>query len=176
MNATDARHQPLDVVKERLNDPDVAASILTLLDSAELLSVLTTGLSEFLARGDTIIDSVAGSVRELQGATPDAATATRFRETAGELRSLAGHLTDATPSINKLLASGMLSPQMIDLLTMVSESAVEGATQAAAHDTTVRGVRGTLKALKDPDVQRGMGLLVEIAKSLGRRMGDETSR
>lgn len=172
MNETDARHQPLDVVKDRLNDPDVAASVLRLLDSAELLSVLTTGLSEFLARGDTIIDSVAGSVRELQGVAPDTTSATRAREKASELRSLAGHLTDAMPSIDRLLVSGMLDPRMIDLLTLISDSAVEGAAHAADNSTTVRGVRGTLKALRDPDVQRGMGLLVEIAKSLGRRLGD----
>ncbi|MHB1890729.1 MAG: DUF1641 domain-containing protein, partial [Acidimicrobiales bacterium] len=30
---------------------------------------------------------------------------------------------------------------------------------------------GALRALKDPDVSRGLGVLLEIAKSLGQRIG-----
>ena len=57
--------EPVDAVVERLNDPTVAASVVTLLDNAELLSTLVLGLSGLIERGDTIADSLAAGVAEL---------------------------------------------------------------------------------------------------------------
>jgi len=61
--------QPIDAVAERLNDPAVAASLVTLLDNAELLSTLVLGLSGFVERGDMIMDAVADGVNEMKAAS-----------------------------------------------------------------------------------------------------------
>ena len=54
---------------------------------------------------------------------------------------------------------------------MVAESANEGVERARRDQTEVGGVFSAVKALRDPDVARGLGTVIEIARSLGRRMG-----
>ena len=177
-------HQPVDAVTDRLNDPTVAASLVSLLDNVEMLSTLVSGLNEFFERGDTIIDSVASGVREFKDARAAGGAnfdLTKFTKDAKELMATLNEalpvlrealpvLSDALPTVKKLLSSGMVNDEVIGLLSMVSTSAVEGARAAHTNDTTVKGVFGTMKALKDPDVQHGMGLLIEIAKALGKHV------
>jgi uncharacterized protein YjgD (DUF1641 family) len=65
----------------------------------------------------------------------------------------------------------MTKPETIALLSMLSDAATEGAEAARRNHTEIKGALGALRALKDDDVQRGLGLFVEIARALGRRMG-----
>ncbi len=175
MSTNSMVHQPVDAVTDRLNDPTVAASLVLLLDNAEMLATLVSGLNGFLERGDTIIDSVASSVREIKDARTASGSDFDLGKTVADLKSAAATLNEALPSINQLVRSGMLNADTIDLLGLVSESAVAGRRAAQANDTTVKGVRGAMKALKDPDVQRGAGLLIEIARALGKRVDDASS-
>jgi hypothetical protein len=160
--------RPADVVLERLDDPGVAASLLTILDHVDLLATLAASLSELLQRGDTIIDSVTSGVGELAAAAkarPDLQL-----PTPAELTELARELSAATPTLTRVLSSHMVNDQTIDLLSLVAESAAEGAERARVDRASMTGLRGVLKVVKDPDVGRGLGLLVEIAKALGRRL------
>jgi hypothetical protein len=166
---TEDRHEPVDAVMERLNDPAVAASLVTLLDNAELLSTLVLGLSGLIERGDVIMDSVAESVAELKaagGSFGDSSALATLKEGAIAARQLAA----SAPLVEQVLGSSMARPETIELLSEVSAAATDGAARARANDTRVVGVRGALHALKDPDVQRGLGLVVEISRSLGRGM------
>ena len=61
----------------------------------------------------------------------------------------------------------MTQPATIELLSMLSEAAVEGAETARRNHTEVKGAFGALKAMKEPEVQRGLGLLIEISRALG---------
>lgn len=162
-------HQPIDAIAERLNDPAVAASLVTLLDNAELLSTLVLGLSGFIERGDIIMDAVADGVNEFKAT--GASVAPEGMPSVSELSALAGQLAGAAPVLTQLLESSVVKPETLSLLNDVSEAATEGAENARRNDTSVSGVRGTMKVLKDPEVAKGLGLLVEIARSLGRRMG-----
>ncbi len=160
-------HQPIDAVSERLNDPAVAASLVTLLDTAELLSTLVIGLAGLLERGDMIMDAVAEGVHDFKaaGVRPEGAP------TLAELGEIAGQLSAAAPALARVNDSAMVEPATIDLLGMFSEAATEGAENARANKTEVTGVISAAKTLRDPEVQRGLGLVIEIARSLGRRMG-----
>lgn len=170
-------HQPVDAITERLNDPAVAASLVTILDHIDLLSIVVTGLNEFFERGDTIIDSIASGVAEVRDA--QAATGSTFdlkgaidqaKAGAALLQDALPTLKAALPSLTKLVQSGLIDDQLVDVLGLVGKSAVDGTRNAKANATAVTGIRGTLKALKDPEVARGMGLLVEIARSLGKNL------
>ncbi|MHB1552846.1 MAG: DUF1641 domain-containing protein [Acidimicrobiales bacterium] len=160
--------RPADVVLERLNDPGVAASLLTILDHVDLLATLATSLSELLQRGDTIIESVTSGVGELAAAAkarPDLQL-----PSPAELSELARELSAATPTLTKVLSSHMVNEQTISVLSLVAESAVEGAERVRADRASITGLRGVLKAVRDPDVGRGLGFVVEIVKALGRRL------
>lgn len=162
-------HQPIDAVAERLNDPAVAASLVTVLDNAELLSTLVLGLSGLMERGDMIMDAVAEGVNDFKAAggasKPDGAPS------LAELGQMAGQLSTAAPALTRVTESAMVAPETIDLLAMLSEAATEGAANARANNTEVTGVFSAAKTLKDPEVQKGLGFIIEIARSLGRRMG-----
>ena len=165
-------HEPVDAVVDRLNDPAVAASIITLLDNAELLSVLVTGLDGLFRRGDTIADSMAdglNEMRDLEGA-PDASAVGELIGNLGQLTRLTASLAEAQPFIDGILESEMLRPEVVQLLSTAADAAGEGANRAEENKTVVKGAFGALKALKDPDVQRGMGFLVEISRALGRSL------
>ncbi len=164
-----ASSAPVDAVTERLNDPAVAASLVTLRDNAELLSTLVHGLSSLIERSDTIMESVAGGVQEFKAS--GAAIRPEGTPSLAELGSVAGELSAAAPALTNVLQSPMVQPETIELLGMVAEAATEGADRARTNRTEVAGAFAALRALKDPEVARGLGLVIEIARSLGRRMG-----
>jgi Protein of unknown function (DUF1641) len=170
MNDSTVTHQPLDAVTERLNDPAVAASVVTLLNHAELLSTLVTGLSGFFERGDVIMNSLAAEVAEMRKAQRANPSSFDLNGAVATAKTLAGNVNDAMPTLNRLLASGMLNEKVLDVLSMVGDAAVEGAANARRNKTSVHGVMGVAKSLRDPDVQKGLGLLIEVARSLGTRL------
>ncbi|HWL45672.1 MAG TPA: DUF1641 domain-containing protein [Ilumatobacter sp.] len=165
---------PVDAVVERLNDPAVAASLVTLLDNAELLSTLVLGLSGLLSRGDSIMDMVAESVGDLKAARAN--TELPSLPSVSELTTLVGQVSAATPTLQALLASPAAQPATIEFLGRLSAAATTGAERARANNThgpaSLMGIR---KVLKDDDIQVGLGLLLEIAKALGQQLKAEPS-
>ncbi len=173
MSSTEAisstRSNPsLDAVIERLGDPAVAASLVTLLDNAELLSTLVLGLSGFISRGEQIMEAVADGVNELKAS--GAVSRPAGMPSLADLGTLAGQLTATAPVLEHVLGSAMVKGETIDVLSLLSEAATEGAAKARTADTRVTGIRGAVKLLHDPEIQKGLGVLVEIAKALGRRV------
>lgn len=169
MCATDSQshiHEPVDAVLERLNDPGVAASMVTLLDHAELLSTLVLGLGAFMERGDLIVDAIAESVNDAKAAASEGSSSL---PPLAEMTKLAKQGQEALPLLSMVLDSPMARPATIDLLGTMTEAAVDGAARAQQEGTKIKGARGTLKALKDPDVQHGLGVMIEIAKSIGQK-------
>ena len=55
---------------------------------------------------------------------------------------------------------------------MLSSAVAVGAERARADGTSVLGLRAALRLLKDPEVGRGLGLVAEIARALGRRIDE----
>lgn len=162
-----AMSQPIDALTERLNDPAVAASLVTLLDNAELLSTLVLGLSGMMERGDMIMDAVAEGVSDFKASGGAGATGL---PSPSELATVAGQLAASGPALTAVLDSAMVRPDTIALLSDVSEAATEGVATAKANGTEIGGVRDLFKTMRDPEVQRGLGMLVEIAKAFGRRL------
>lgn len=155
---------PTDQLRARLDDPQVAAALNTVLDHADLLALVAVSASGFLERSDTIMDSVAGGLADLRGAGAGAAF---LAEPTRRLAEEAPKIADAATA---LLDSGMLSKDVVDLLGRLAGALLVGAEAAKANGTTVQGVLPTLRALRDPDVARGLGFLVEVARALGKAL------
>lgn len=174
MTDTQTSSEPIDVVAQRLNDPAVAASVVTILDHADLLSTLVLGLSGFIERSDTVMDSVAQAVQEFKASDPgvssDLPSLSDLRHMAAQLAEVMPMLSEVTPLLTQLVESPIARPETIGLLGDLSAAATEGAARARSNDTAVTGVFNAARSLKDPEVQRGMGVLLEIAKSIGQRM------
>ncbi len=158
----------IDAVLDRLGDPGVAASLVTLLDNAELLSTLVLGLSGFISRGEQIIEAVAEGVHDLKAT--GAAARPPGMPSMSELGQAAAQLTAAGPVLEHVLASSMVKGETIDALSLLGDAATEGMARAQASATRITGLRGAVRLLKDPEIQRGLGVLVEISRALGRRV------
>jgi len=159
--------QPVDAIIERLNDPGVAASMVTLLDNAELFSTLAMAFGTLLERGDSIMETVADSVNELKSGGD---FADGELPSIAEVKQMTAQVRQATPVLEAFVQSPMANVKTVDILGLFAAAATEGTENAKASKTAVTGVRSALRSMKDPDVQRGLGLLVEISKALGKNL------
>ncbi len=159
-----------DALRARLEDPKVAAALNTLLDHADLLAFGAVAANGLLERGDTIVTSLGDSMKDVKA----------LSASAGDVAGHARQLADATPQLldafTALRSSGMLDPTVVALLGQLAGAVVEGTENARRDNVATHGVRGLLRALRDPDVARGLGVAVEIVRALGRMMPSTPGR
>jgi hypothetical protein len=163
---------PADALIERLDDPKVVASLNQLLDHADLLAVLVVGLDGLVSRGEVIGESLLSAVNELRDVS-DGRSPLRDLDLAGlanSLKSLSGPIVEATPALSTLLTSKLTDPQAIGVISQLGEALVEGRERAAHNPSTPMGVFGLLRTLKDEDISRGLGFLIEVARSFGKQL------
>ncbi|AQA05250.1 hypothetical protein BVC93_25845 [Mycobacterium sp. MS1601] len=174
---------PADRLRERLDDPAIAASLNSLLDHADLLAILVAGLDGMIRRGDEISESLSSAVDELRGpAASFTANLPGFDEARNELRtidvrslavnlaSLSKSLMDVTPVMNKLLHSPLVDPQAADVLAELGQALVDGKAAADADPGGPKGLFGLWRVSKDKDINRGLGFLIQVARAFGRQL------
>jgi len=155
ISSTDKPEDPLDALAERLLDPKTANALNTLLDHADLLAVVVTGLDGLVSRGDTIAESLASGAVEL-----------RTAQSAGN-----GELGQLLLALRQLTR-----PEVVDVVGAASRAVAAGSRQTAADRTRISGIRGLLRAIKDPDVSRFLGFVVSIAKAFGSELDNTTTK
>lgn len=175
---------PYDQLRERLDDPTVAAALNSLLDHADLLAILLTGLDGFVRRGDEISETLASSVGELRAGARSASIASLpgfdglasdagsvdLPALAASMSELASSLVTAAPALTKILRSPLVDPQAVDVLAEVGQALVVGKAAATADPGGPKGLFGLWRVSKDKDVNRGLGFLVQVARAFGRRL------
>jgi hypothetical protein len=168
---TEPQADQAHALAERLAEPRTAAAINTLLDHADLLALLISGLDGLVSRSDTITESLADGVSELRAVSePTRVNAAQLLATAKQLTALAPPLVEKLPVLEALLGSDLADPKVIELASMASRAVIKGAEQADRNDLKVTGVVGLLRALRDPDVSRALGFVLSIAKALGKEL------
>lgn len=166
-------HQPdpVEALAQRLADPRTAAALNTLLDHADLLAVLVSGLDSLVSRSETITDSLIGGVTELRAAgEPARSNAAQLVTTAQQLGTLTPAILDKLPVLEALLGSDLADPRVIEFASVASRAVTVGAEQAESADLKVSGVRAIMRAVKDPDVSRALGFVFAVAKALGKEL------
>jgi hypothetical protein len=168
---TEPRPDEASALAQRLAEPRTAAAVNTLLDHADLLALLVSGLDGLVSRSETITDSVADGISELRAvAEPARVNAAQLAATAKQLSALVPPLIDKLPVLEALLSSDLADPKVIELASMASRAVSTGAEQANRGGIKVTGVVGLVRALKDPDVSRALGFVLSIAKALGQEL------
>lgn len=153
---------PSQTLQARLDDPKVAAALNTMLDNADTLALGLVALDGLLRRADTISDNIEGSLKDVK------AISDSFSYLASPTKRLAEDAPKIADAAEALLDSGMLSRDVVNLLGQFADAIVQGTENARANRTSIVGVMPLLRALKDPDVGRGLGLAIEIARALGK--------
>ncbi len=165
-NGVLARDQAeIDRLVDRLSDPSVASALHRLLDNAELFAVILAGLDGVARKGEVIGDTLSEVLNEVRAA--GRATGLDLSATTKQLAVLIPALAEATPAITRVVESPIVQPEPIAVLSEAAEALVKG-LQAAQQNETKVGLRGLLKAMKDDDVQRGIGFVIEVARVFGR--------
>lgn len=160
-------HAELDHLVARLSEPRTAAALHTLLDNAELLAVMISGIDGLARKGEVIGDTLADALAEARAA--GRATGLDVRTTSRQLATLIPALAEAAPAINRIVSSPIVEPEPIAVLSEAATALVKG-LESAQQKGTKLGLRGLMKATRDDDVQRGLGFLVEVARVFGRDM------
>jgi hypothetical protein len=169
-------------VLERLTDPKTLSTLNQLLDRLPLAAFLLDSLEGFIARGDTIAENLAGIAGELkhQEIPVDLGTIRSFLAVlpkfheAGE-RLIGSGLSDDLPKIIDagvgMVDSGMLDPHVVNVLGTLGRQAAETYQQVSQHPVPpVGGLFATLRATKDPDVQKSLGFFFAFAKAFARHL------
>ena len=89
---------------------------------------------------------------------------------AGSFATLSDKVIGATPALDSLLSSRLTDPQATEVLTQLGDALVEAKSATARNAEGPKGFFGMLKAMKDPDVARGLGFMLQVAKSFGRQL------
>jgi uncharacterized protein YjgD (DUF1641 family) len=90
---------------------------------------------------------------------------------ADELKRLVFGLLRLTTSseLKSALESGMLEPRALQALGKVAGALVEVSSEPPARV----GAFGALRALRDDDVQRALGFLLQLAQRFGRALAED---
>lgn len=161
---------PADELLERLDDPVVAAALNKILDHVDLLALLIGALGGFFERGETIVNTVADGVRELRGATEGGPSVLADLDLGALATSLAA-LARAASTLDTVVKSPMLTDQRaVSTVTLLGEALIEARQAAAAAPAGPTGLFSLLRMLRDEDVSRGLGLMIETARALGRKL------
>jgi hypothetical protein len=143
-----------------------------LLDHLDLLAVLVVGLDGLVRRGDTIADSLGAAVRDVIPAGEPPIDLGQLLSLGQQSVAAAPALLAMLPVLERVAASDLGDPRLVDLAAVVSRAAVE----AAADPGELKGVRALWKAYRDEDVARALAFTVSVAKALGQELGRTTPK
>lgn len=165
---------PGDDLIARLDDPQIASSISLILDHADLLATLVAGLDGLLRRADVISDNVAAGVAEIRDAAstngrPSLPTVD-LTAASDAVTRLSAAAIDATPAIDRLLHSPLTDVRTAEVLADIGEALLAGRQAAAADPRGPKGIFALMRVAKDPDVSRGLGFMIHIARAFGQRL------
>ncbi|WP_094287427.1 DUF1641 domain-containing protein [Mycobacterium lehmannii] len=169
---------PGDELVQRLEDPRIVASLSLILDHADLIATLIASLDGVIRRGEVIGDSLASFIDDFKTAGGPVAgrsllpgvDVARLQTSAS---SLASAFIDATPTIDKLLHSSLTDAQTAYLLADLGEAVLAGKAAAEADPRGPKGIFALMRVTKDPDVSRGLGFMIHVARAFGKRLAQE---
>jgi uncharacterized protein YjgD (DUF1641 family) len=152
-----------DVVAAKLRDPQVAASLATLLDHADLLALLVEALDGFVERSEVIGDSLISGLDEL-----------RTIADANGGNPLAGIDFEAIKTLTQTLAnSDLLKPEAVEALGVIARGAARGSAQYAGAPVQIGGLLSLGRLLKDPDINRAISFTMTLAKAVGQELATQ---
>ena len=169
-------------VLARLTDPETLQTLNRLLDQLPLVAFLLESLEGFVARGETIAENVAGVVAELKRNDIQIDT-DMLKSLVDSLPRLAvageqlidSGLADDLPKIMDagvgMVDSGMLDKEIVGVLGRIGKQAANTYEEVASRPVEpIGGLFATLKATKDPDVQKSMGFFFAFAKAFAKHL------
>lgn len=163
-----------DEVAPILEDEQTLASLRELTAALPKLLAFAKLFELFIGRSSVIAENLNGVVDTFRQALNARWTSNEDR---ARIAKIPGQLMETveSPALHRLLASRVLSEEALGVMNRVAGCVIEGDQRAQEMDTQI-GPLGLLKALRDPDVQRGVGEAIEIARAFGRMRAEAQPR
>ena len=170
-------------VLERLTDPKTLSTLNELLDRLPLAAFMLESLEGFISRGDTIADSLSEMVGDLKLGDVNIDVSQfktmmeslpKFKE-AGEKLLDSELMGDGLPKVIdagvSMVESGMLDKEVVSILGDLGKKSAETYREVASQPVEpIGGLWATLKATKDPDVQKSVGFFFAFAKAFSKHL------
>ncbi len=170
-------------ILERITDPQTLAALNNLLDRLPLASFMLESLEEFIARGDTIADNLADLIGDLDlgDINIDVESLKPFLEALPKLMKAGDKLFQSKlmgedlPKVIEagvtMVDSGMMDKEVVAVLGDLGRKSAETYKEVAARPVApIGGLWATLKATKDPDVQKSVGFFFAFAKAFAKHL------
>ncbi len=170
-------------VLERLTDPETLATVNLLLDKLPLVAFMLESLEGFISRGETVADNLSAAVGELKLGEHniDLAKLPALLEKlpklteAGEKLLDSDLMGDGLPKVIEagvsMVDSGMMDKDVVRTLGDLGRKSAETYNEVASKPVApVGGLFATLKATKDPDVQKSVGFFFAFAKAFAKHL------
>ena len=156
-----------DVLLEKLQDPQVVHSLVSLLEKSQMLN-------DFLERGEVMLNSISKGVGELGRA--GAVTVSKAFESVDldELKSAGQNLQAMIPAVREfarelgsLKEAGFFEPEVVGIIGRTGRAMAAAARDPDAQSTEGYGLLSLPGLLKEPEVARTFNFIVTFARHFG---------
>jgi hypothetical protein len=167
LSVTESHTDALDAM---LADPEIRQSLAVIVANAPTLAALAAMGTGVLQRGPEIMDNINQSIIDLRSTEGDSA----LSQVGPALNSLAKlapvteTLASRTETIQALLDSAILEPEIVNVIGGLGQAALEADQATRGKTASVGGIFALNRALKDPEVQHTLAYLIELAKAFGK--------
>ena len=168
---------PQERLRQRLNDPETAETLLHILDKADIIALTVDSMDGLLRRGDEIIESVSDGVREMRDAVP--ANEVNIQKTTQAVAEALPSLTEALPQITESLPHLLaLTQQLRDPTTSQALDQILNKMELVAFtlnsldsflqrsDVVIDSVVKGVQEIREMAPSDEMNLLVTLAETL----------
>jgi hypothetical protein len=159
-----------DALDAMLADPEIRQSLAVIVANAPTIAALASMGSGLLQRGPEIADNINESVLKLREADGESALGQvgPALNALAKLAPVAETLATRTETIQGLLDSAILRPEIVDVVGTFGEAALEADRRTRGREASVGGIFALNKVLKEPEVQETLAFFVEFARVFGK--------
>jgi hypothetical protein len=154
-----------------LADPEIRQSLAVLVANAPTIAALAAMGTALLQRGPELSDNINGIVQSLR----DSQGSNRAKElqaavgALSQLAPMAETLATRSETVQGLLDSAILRPEIVQVVGTFGEAALEADKRTRGKQVEVGSIFALNKVLKEPDVQETLAFFVEFARVFGKR-------
>jgi hypothetical protein len=156
-----------DLLLEKLQDPKVAESLVSLLEKSQVLN-------EFLERSEVMLNSITKGVGQLGRAGVATLSKTFQSVELDDIKSAGGQLQTMIPAVRDLMGelgslkeSGFFDPDVVKLFSRTARAMSAAARDPDAHSDDTYGIFSIGSLLKDPDIARTLNFFIAFARHFG---------
>jgi hypothetical protein len=162
-----------DLLLEKLQDPQVVHSLVSLLEKSQMLN-------DFLERGEVMLNSVSKGIGEL-GRTGAATFSKAFESVdLDELKSAGQNLQAMIPAVREfarelgsLKEAGFFEPEVVGIIGRTGRAMAAAARDPDAHSAEGYGLLSLPGLLKEPEVARAFNFILTFARHFGSDLGTD---